>query len=391
MKNKEKILFVSSVGGFLHKFDSDNVRILQEMGYEVHYASNVNNVYQQEDDTYQEMKVKFHDIGIEQSPFRVIANCRAFSRLIHIMRNEGIKAIHCSTPTGGLIGRIAAMCRGRGEIKVMYTAHGFHFYQGCNKIQYFIYHTIEVGLARMTDALVTINREDYEAACKMKLKKNGHVHYIPSVGINMEQFHLTTDADRKKARENLKIGESTFLVLTVGEIRKNKNQVIILRAIAYLKKRGIDISQIRYGVVGCEKKGSFMLQLARKLGVEKNLILYGYQKDVVKYLQASDLFAFPSYREGLGMAAVEALATGLPVLGSDNRGTREYLRHGVNGLVYQPEDMEGFASGILCKYMNKNQWNKNQDVKMSMRSSVERFEKTHTNAVMKEIYEATLY
>ena len=379
---KKKILIVTSVWGFLAKFGKEDTRILQELGYEVHYASNKNNpIYQFPENVYEEINVIFHDIDIWQSPFGITHNARAVKQIRELIQRENISAIHCHTPSGGLVGRLAGIGL---PVHMIYTVHGFHFYKGAGKIHNLIYQTIETFLSCFTDVIVTVNREDYEAAGKMHQKKG--TYQIPGVGLDREYFHETSLEQKKEARKQLDV-ENKFFILSVGELRENKNPEVIIRAIALLKDKGIDITNFRYGLLGAGKQELELRKLAEEKGLSKNVIFYGYQTDVRPYLKAADILAFPTIREGLGMAALEAMAMGVPVLAADNRGTREFMIDKENGYVCRKNAPGEYAELILKMYQEQTLWSLDMEKRIAIRKSTEGFDKSNTAVIMKEIYE----
>ena len=378
---KKKILIVTSVWGFLAKFGREDVRILQESGYEVHYASNKNNpIYQFPENVYEEMKVTFHDIDIWQSPFGIKHNAKAIKQIRELVREEGISVIHCHTPSGGLVARLAGIGL---PVKVIYTVHGFHFYKGAGKLHNFIYYSIEKFLSFFTDIIVTVNREDYKAAGKMHQRKG--TFQIPGVGLDREFFSETSLEERKKARQKLGVLDK-FLILSVGELRENKNPEVIIRALAVLKENGRDISNFRYGLLGAGKQEAELRKLIEEKGLEEVVCFYGYQNDVRPYLQAADILAFPTIREGLGMAALEAMATGVPVLAADNRGTREFMSDTENGYVCKQNNPEAYAKLIEKMYEEQATWCTNREKRADIRRSTEHFDKKNTITVMREVY-----
>lgn len=385
----KKVLIITAVSGFLAKFETENVKLLQEMGYEVHYASNrFNQVYQYEDGTYEKMKVHFHHIDIEQSPSRIFKHRKALKQLMKIIDKEGFELIHCHTPMGGCLGRMAGRHFKDKGIRVIYTVHGLHFYKGCNPVKYSVFHGLENYMARYTDAIVTINQEDYEAAGGFSLRNRGKVYLLPGVGIDMEYFYLPEQEACMAAKTQLKM-EDYFFLLSVGEIRKNKNQEAIIRALGQLKAEGYDVSQIRYGMLGEGMDKARLQELAEKLNIKESVLFYGYQQDVRPFLKAADVVAFPSVREGLGMAALEALAMGVPVLAAHNRGTREYMKPQENGLVYDAHDVAGFADGIRTMVEQKSKW-ACLEQKKKIRESVALFDKSCSKKVMRNVYEQTV-
>lgn len=378
----KKILIVSSVCGFLAKFEKEDVKILQELGYEVHYASNSSNpIYPYPEDTLEKMGVIFHDTDLWQSPFGITHNLKALRQIKGIVKREGIGVVHCHTPSGGLVGRLA--CKSE-KVYMIYTAHGFHFYKGADFLHYHLYHGIEKFLSRMTDVIVTVNQEDFSAAEKMKEKVCAC--RIPGVGLDMDYFHGTSREQRAKARKNLGLKQE-FYLLSVGELRENKNQSAVIKALAKLREEGADIKKIRYGMLGAGRQEQELREMVRNLHLDGQVEFLGYRQDVRPYLQAADALVFPSVREGLGMAALEALATGLPVIASDNRGTREYMLHGENGLVSKRNTPEEYAALIKKMAEEREDWGENFARRERIRKGVEKFEKHNSMAVMRRVYE----
>lgn len=377
---KKKILIVTSVWGFLAKFGREDVKILQELGYEVHYASNQNNpIYQFAPTVYEEMGVIFHDIDIWQSPFGIRHNAKAVRQIRQLVKEEQISLLHCHTPSGGLVTRIAGIGL---PAKVIYTVHGFHFYKGAGKLHNLVYHSIESILSFFTDVMITVNKEDYEAASKMHQREGAY--QIPGVGLDREYFYETTLEQRKTARKELDI-EDKFFILGVGELRENKNPEVIIRALASLKERGKDISDFTYGLLGAGKQEAELKQLVEDLGLKGNVEFYGYKTDIRPYLKAADLLAFPTIREGLGMAALEAMAMGLPVLAADNRGTREFMTN-KNGCVCRENSPKRYGDFLLKFYEEREEWALDWEKRAVIRQSTEMFDKKNTAAIMREIY-----
>lgn len=378
---KKKILIVTSVWGFLAKFGKEDVRVLQELGYEVHYASNKNNpIYQFPENIYETMNVVFHDIDIWQSPFGIRHNAKAVREIRNLVKKEGISVIHCHTPSGGLVARLAGIGL---SVEVIYTVHGFHFYKGAGKLHNLIYQSIETFLSFFTDIIVTVNREDYMAAHKMHQRKG--TFHIPGVGLDREYFRETSLEQRTKAREKLGVSDK-FFILGVGELRENKNPEVIIRALACLKEKGMDVSHFRYGLLGAGKQEGELRSLIEEKELSDIVYFYGYQSDVRPYLQAADVLAFPTIREGLGMAALEAMATGVPVLAADNRGTREFMIDEENGCVCKENNPYDYAGLIEKLYMEQDKWGTNTEKRAQIRKSTEKFDKKNTITIMREVY-----
>lgn len=370
---------------FLGKFESGNVKILQDMGYFVHYAANM----KEQEDLYDEEKVNrlgvmVHHIDIERSPYMLRNNWKAFHQLVELVRRYNISIIHCHTPVGGVLGRLAGRYFQRDGICIIYTSHGFHFYRGAPWFNNSVYYCVEKMLAHDTDILIVINREDYESACRFRLKKGGKVFRIPGVGVDMQKFSPLTEEQRQSARQTLGIRPGQTFLISVGEINKNKNQEIILKALSLIRDRGKDMTGLFYGICGDGFFRGYIEQQIHSMGLDDNVKIFGFRKNVREILGCADVSVFPSKREGLGMAALESLSMGIPVIAADNRGTREYMKNGVNGYVCAFDDADAFADRI-CAVMDMTGERK-CEMQKRCRMSVEMFERKKTEEQMYEIY-----
>ena len=179
-------------------------------------------------------------------------------------------------------------------------------------------------------------------------------------------------------------------MLSVGELRENKNPEVIIRALAVLKEKGMDISDFTYGLLGAGKQESELRCLIEEKGLSDNVKFYGYQSDVRPYLRAADVLIFPTIREGLGMAALEAMSMGVPVLAADNRGTREFMIDGENGYVCRGNQPVDYADLIKKLYKEQEAWCINTQKRAKIRRSTENFDKKNTIAIMRDVYGRTI-
>ncbi|MBC8544966.1 glycosyltransferase [Bianquea renquensis] len=382
---RKHILILTTTNEFLGKFERENVKILQSMGFAVHYASNMREPHYISDEArIQQMGVQTHHIDIARSPFMVQDNLKALRQLVWLIRTCHIQVIHCHTPVGGLLGRLAGLLFRSWKLMVMYTAHGFHFYKGAPLLNTLVYYRVEKWMARFTDVLIVINEEDYINARRFRLKKGGHVYKIPGTGLDRDVFKPVTKEKRNLCRERLGIREDEFFLVSIGELNENKNHRVVLEALTKLKQRNQNHFNIRYGICG---DGFFRQRLERwiqEMGLGDCVTLYGYCLKVPEILGAADATLFPSKREGLGMAGLESLAMGIPVIAADNRGTREYMEHGKNGYVFPCDDVEGFVEGI--ERIQNLSAEKKMKMKFHCQNSVKAFDKVYANAVMRRIY-----
>ncbi len=372
-----KVLIVTTIGGFLPQFERNDVRILQEYGTQVHYASNFKNtIYKMDREELESMGIVCHPITIEKSPLSLCNNFRAFCQLKRIIDEENITVVHCHNPTGGVLGRLAAFMSKR-KPKVIYTAHGLHFYKGSSLKNWILYYPIEYLCARLTDCLITINREDRIRAQHFRLRDGGKVRQIHGVGANLKRFDRRPDM-REPQRSKLQIPEGAFHIVTAAELNQNKDQRTVIEAIDMLAD-----PEIYYTLCGKGPEKEALESLIKEKGLEGRVRLLGYCNNMEEILQSADCFAFPSRREGLGMAAVEALACGVPVIAADNRGTREYMQDGKNGFVCPAGSVESFARAI---YKMKHDPALRQQMADYARQSVMEFGIADTDRRMRKIY-----
>ncbi|MCD7865910.1 MAG: glycosyltransferase family 4 protein [Clostridiales bacterium] len=381
----KKVLIIATVSGFLFQFEQENVRILQSLGYEVHYAANAETEnYLFDSREIERLRIRMHPVPIPKSPMKLLAIRRALRMIISLIREEGISLIHCHTPVGGVLGRIAGRSCRDMNVRVIYTAHGFHFFEGAPVPGKWLYHMIEQKMAHDTDALVVINREDYQNALKFRLKKDGMVYRIPGVGLDTERFRPLTEEQCREARGKLNLSEEDFFLVFVGELNENKNPFVLLRALALLKNSDYAGRRIICGICGDGAAREKLTRQIAEMQLSDAVKMYGYCSPVAPVLGCADAMIFPSRREGLGMAALEALAMGIPVIAADNRGTREYMEHQKNGWVCEPDDVQGYADGI--RFVEGLDTASREEMKRACRACVQRSSKDKTAEIMSRVY-----
>ena len=331
----KKVLFVATVVKLhIMVFHIPYLEWFKKNGYEVHVAAR--NDYDNKDECIIPFCDRFHDLPFERSPIRK-NNLQVYKDLKNIIDTEQYEIIHFHTPMGGAIGRLAARSARKKGTKVIYTAHGFHFFKGAPLVNWLAYYPAERWLARYTDVLITINTEDYEIAKKFKVNR---IEYVPGVGIDTDKFK-NIEVNRTEKRESLGVSEDDFMIISVGELNKNKNHQVIIRAIAKLRNE-----KIKYVLCGQGPLETELRELAKELDVENQVKFLGFRKDVPDLMKVADLFAFPSYREGLSLSLMEAMASGLPVVCSEIRGNTDLIEDGKGGYLVEPSDVEGFAKYI---------------------------------------------
>lgn len=310
MKNRKKVLFVAHVDSHIQAFHLPYLKMFKEHAYEVHVASSG-------DIDFPNCDIK-HNVPFQRNPLH-FKNVKAYKELKRILNDNDFEIIHCHTPVGGVIARLAnRFCRHYQTTKMIYTAHGFHFFKGAPIFNWIIFYPIEKVCARWTDVLITINQEDYENAKKFKLKKGGTIEYVPGVGIDLDKIQAV-QGDKEQLCEELQIPINSCLLLSVGELNKNKNHQAVIKALPQLPE---NYHYVICGVGPLKKK---YLKLANELNVSERLHMLGYRSDVIKIMKSCDIFVFPSKREGLSVALMEAIVCNLPCVASNIRGNSDLL------------------------------------------------------------------
>ena len=327
-----KILYVTTIASTM-SFFSDFFRNLTEKGHSVELACNTN--YCITDEIIS--RYTTHNVSFSRSPFSK-GNLKAYWQLKKLVREKHYDIVHCHTPNAAVITRL--VCKGirKNGTKVIYTAHGFHFYKGAPRKNWLVYYPVEWLCAHWTDVLITINKEDYALARKkMKARK---IVYVPGVGIDLSKFSygLYTKEQLVDIRKELGIPNKKIWLLSVGELNDNKNHELVLRAIA-------DIKDVYYTVAGRGAKLEELTALSTKLGITDRVKFLGYRSDVSLLCEAADIFVMPSFREGLSVALMEAMASGMPCCVSRIRGNTDLIDE-KGGTLFDPHSVDECREAI---------------------------------------------
>lgn len=302
--SSKKILFTSHTANF-QKFNRPFMRMLSEQGYEVHYASMGEEEILDCDKSFV--------VPFTRSPFG-LSNIAAYRQLKTIIDREHYDIIHTHTPMGSVVTRLAARAARKKGTRVIYTAHGFHFFKGAPLLNWLIYYPVERYMARHTDTLITINREDY--GCAKKYFKTD-VQYTPGIGVDMRRFQPATKAAKSRLRAKHGYDEKDFILIYVAELNANKNQAFLIKQMPKILQMEPNVKLILCGEGGLHYKYD---KLVEALNLKNVVYLAGYRNDIDALLQMSDLYVASSIREGLGINLVEAAAAGLPIIATSNRG-----------------------------------------------------------------------
>ncbi len=331
-----KILYVTTVGGTM-KFFTELIKELVAQGNVVDIAANENNGDTPVPSYYKELGCRVIPLHCSRSPLSK-GNSVAVHEIRRLVKEGGYDIVHCHTPIASVCTRLACRKANRDNTKVVYTAHGFHFYKGAPKKNWLVFYPIEKICSKWTDYLITINREDYDfAKCHFK---HPEVIYVPGVGVETQRY-MKNDLGREKIRKELRLEKDDVLIVSVGELNENKNHRVILEALALCNN-----NRIHYAIAGRGKLADQLNLLGQTLGISLQVHILGYRNDVPALYSAADICAFPSIREGQGIAAIEAMASSLPIITSDNRGMRGILVNQRNAFVCDYNDASMFSKAI---------------------------------------------
>lgn len=308
---------------------------LQEEGYVVESACSITGKY------FQELRQKgfiLHEVPFARNPYSY-KNLGAYRKLCSLVASRGYDVIFCHEPVGGLMGRLVGKKYG---IKVVYMAHGFHFYKGAPLINNILYYNVEKLLSKWTYTLVTINKEDFDASQKFYAR---HKCFINGIGVDIKKF---SPNESSLFNSEFNLSEKSIKLLSVGELIPRKNHIAVIEAIGSLQ----DVD-IHYFIAG---EGMLYRKLRERvigLGLERRIHFLGFRRDIGQLCNSCDIFVLPSLQEGLSLALMEAMACGKPIIASNIRGNVDLIKDGVGGILVSPKDSSRYADAI--RYLSENQ------------------------------------
>ena len=338
----KKALIVTNLAGFFY-FLCNDIDTLTRMGYQVEVAANG---VMSGGDAYLEVgelknkNLEFHQIDFNSKRPLSLENMCAYKQVKELIKCGDFDVIHCHTPIAGIITRLAARNARKNGCKVIYTTHGFAFTGTTSKKSWLVYFNVEKLCSRFSDSIITINHEDYENAKRMNCK---NVYCISGVGVDTSRYSDVV-IDRNEYRKRIGVKEEDIMILSIGELSVRKNHQIIIKALGQLENK----EKYVYVICGREVVNSGMENLLKQVAEEQQvrLLLLGHRKDTAQIYKCADISAIPSLREGLGLAGIEALAAGVPTIGANVQGIREYIINGEDGYLCDPYHVEEFAHVI---------------------------------------------
>lgn len=372
-----KVLITAHLGRHFRIFGHYDYKVLLDLGHEVHIAANFNDAL----DNFNDTNVIKHQIDFSRNPYSK-ENLVAYRQLKNLLDENYYDLIHTQSPSGGAVTRLAARGTRKKGTKILYTAHGFHFFKGASKRNWIIYFTIEKILSMYTDSIITINDEDFKNAnSKLNAKS---VKYIHGVGIDLERFEPQSQEKKNALRLENNFNSNDYIFIYVGELSYRKQQDLIIKAASKVKKNLPNLKILFVGTGGLEEEYK---ENVKKMNLENNVIFLGYRNDVPKLMALSDVGISASRQEGLPLNIMEAMATGLPLIVTNSRGNRDLVTQNENGLIVGLSDSVEMAKAINTLYNDKNLA---LDFKKSNLEKVKLYSIEKVSKEMKDIYEEVL-
>ncbi len=376
----KRALVYASVASMIQQFNMDNIRLLIDSGYQVDVACNMKQgstiTIEKIESMKQELEmmgVKIYHIPIPRKITAVGEIIESFNFTRKLINEREYALIHCHSPIGGMICRLANRCSNRyRNSKVIYTAHGFHFFKGAPKRNWLLFYPVELACAYFTDILITINQEDYALA--QKKFKHTKVVYVPGVGVDTKKFRSNLPK-KNNLRQSLEIDNNDILLVSVGELSTRKNHEVVIRALAQIEN-----NSLKYVICGLGSLQDYLEKLVSDLQIESQVFFLGYRSDIADILNISNIYVFPSLQEGLPVALMEAMACGKAVVCSSIRGNTDLIDE-KGGALFDPENSDS------CMRAIKDLLNRDlTEMGKYNRKKVEGFSREKVEDCMRKIY-----
>ena len=334
------VLYITTVSSTVNAFLVPHIKMLIESGYKVDCASYINKHL---DESLLNMGVRQYNIPFSRKPL-ALSNIGAFKELIRIQKNNKYEIIHVHTPIAAMYGRMLKI-RFR-KLKVIYTAHGYHFFKGGSRLGWIMYYPIEKIMAKLTDTTININSEDYEIT-KNKLKPK-NCYLLNGVGLDLNQYKKLSKEEIVNKKKELGLKENDFVVLMIAELNENKNQIQLIKAMEVLKDKYPEIKAI------CVGEGDKLLELedqVKNRGLKDKVRFLGFRNDINELINICNIGVLLSYREGLPRNLMELMACGKKVIATNIRGCRDIVVDETVGEIVEVGDYEATAKAIENQYL----------------------------------------
>ena len=342
---KKKVLLVATVQSHIAQFHRPLANLLHKHEYEVHVAAKNN--LAEKNGLQIDFADKIYDLPFARSP-KSKDNYFAYKQLKKILDAEKYDVVHCNTPMGGIVTRLAAKAARKKGTQVIYTAHGFHFYKGGPLKSWICYYPIEKLFSRLTDILITITHEDYALASEKFHCKVEHMH---GVGVDENRYFPIGKNQKKILRQKMGFTDEQKIILCIGELNENKNQSVAIRMMHKIREQYPDALLL---LAGNGPKRNYLEELIKQERLQDNVKLLGYVTNLQDYQHIIDIQVCCSKREGLPLNVVESMLSGNAVVATLNRGHRELIHDGENGYIVPQNNPTTMAEKVLALLNDEN-------------------------------------
>lgn len=371
----KKVLFVENSSGFC-KFNAPYMNWFKERGWQVdHAAPGI-------EEKFAYGVTNHYDINIHRSPFS-LQNIRAIMTLKNLIDREQYNLVHCHTEMGGVCARLAAIGARKHGTKVIYTSHNYPFYKGASWLAWTVYYSVERMLSPITDAVVTINEEDYRITCEHKFAI-GPNYKIDGVGVNLDRFSPVTSEQKYMLRTEMGIERDAFVLLYTAQFIPRKNHEMLIRHTAELRSA---IPSLKILFAGNGPILEDMKMLAQQHGVLDCISFLGGRGDIDRLCRIADVHVATSKLEGQGINNIEAMACGCPLVVSRVRGHRDVCVEGKNGFLFDLDKPQDMTSAIIRLYQDQNlyknisEFNKKDANRFDVKKEVEAMAKIYSEVL----------
>ncbi|MFE0441027.1 glycosyltransferase [Aerococcus sp. NPDC058936] len=327
-----KVLLVATVSTTINTFLIPHIKKIREQGHKVDIACNITDNL---DSELVELIDNVYDIPFQRTIFNK-GNYDAYKKVNKIFKSNNYDYFITNTAIASAITRLAGI-KYKKNLKSIYICHGFNFCKGSSLSSWIKFYPIEAILGKFTNHIITINQEDFERAKKF----NKSVFKVHGVGVDTSKYKNPNADIVKNLKDEFKSDSEDKLIISVGELSVRKNHIAIIKAISEIKN-----DKLRYIICGTGPLQEKLQNYIDSKDLQNKITLLGFRKDISELLKISDMFAFPSLSEGLGMAGIEAMAAGVPLLTSDRHGIKEYAIHDITAYTADPSDIESIKIGI---------------------------------------------
>lgn len=330
-----KILQVTTVGTTINAFLLPFSKKFKQKGWQVDAAASQIMQFHEVLDAHDNC----FEIEFCRNPLNLYKLYKSLGQIRRLLISEKYDIVHVHTPIAAFLTRLSTV--GIKKTKIFYTAHGFHYIKTNPRWKNFIFYLVEKLAGYKTDHLFVINKDDYDFAVNNNIVSKNKITFINGIGVDIKNYQYDPHV-KAVIREQLKLSQSSFILLHIAELNCNKNHMVILQALALLKQENPN-ADICYVIVGVGKLKENLQKRVKEFGLFSSVLFLGYRSDISALLSGCDVLTLSSKREGLPRCILEAMCVQKPIIASKIRGCTDLLSSG---------------AGILVEYNDVSQWTK---------------------------------